>query len=285
MALDKGWHVAPTNNQDHHKGKWGNANDARDVILTDDFSEEGIYQAMRDMRMYATEDKNLELYYTVNGYQLGSSITEVPDKLDINVRVNDPDASDSISKVEVIVNSGKTAYTWDNQAELAKGELTCTLAPNYSYYYIRVTEGDGDLAVTAPVWVGEALKLGISSAVCETSTPVTNEELTLTTNLFNSESVDATVKSLTYTVNGSEVIGVDTNSYTIPASGSKDIEFKYTPSAAKLTKITVTAVVEQKQQDYTFTMDITLDVQDATKLAYIGIDAAHYNEYDVERTL
>ena len=27
MALDKGWHVAPTNNQDNHKGKWGNAND------------------------------------------------------------------------------------------------------------------------------------------------------------------------------------------------------------------------------------------------------------------
>ncbi|MGN0427026.1 MAG: CehA/McbA family metallohydrolase [Agathobacter sp.] len=279
MALDKGWHVAPTNNQDNHKGKWGNANDARDVILTDDFSEEGIYQAMRDMRMYATEDKNLELYYTVNGYQLGSSITEVPDKLDINVRVNDPDASDSISKVEVIVNSGKTAYTWDNKAELSKGELTCTLAPNYSYYYIRVTEGDGDLAVTAPVWVGDALKLGISSVECGTSTPVTNEELTLTTNLFNSESVDATVKSLTYTVNGSEVIGVDTNSYAIPASGSKDIKFKYTPTAAKLTKITVTAVVEQKQQEYTFTMDISLDVQDSGKLVYIGIDAAHYNEY------
>ncbi|MBQ5459582.1 MAG: peptidylprolyl isomerase, partial [Rhodocyclaceae bacterium] len=25
LALDKGWHVAPTNNQDNHKGRWGNA--------------------------------------------------------------------------------------------------------------------------------------------------------------------------------------------------------------------------------------------------------------------
>ena len=49
MALDKGWHLAPTNNQDNHKGRWGNANDARDVILTDDFSEEGIYDALRAM--------------------------------------------------------------------------------------------------------------------------------------------------------------------------------------------------------------------------------------------
>ena len=47
MALDKGWHLAPTNNQDNHKGRWGNANDARDVILTDDFSEQGIYDALR----------------------------------------------------------------------------------------------------------------------------------------------------------------------------------------------------------------------------------------------
>jgi len=279
MALDKGWHVAPTNNQDNHKGKWGNANDARDVVLTDNFTEEGIYQAIRDMRMYSTEDKNLEVYYTVNGYQLGSSITEVPEKLNINVSVNDPDASDSISKVEVIVNSGKVAYTWNTPSELASGELSCELDPSYSYYYIRITEGDGDLAVTAPVWVGDPLKLGISSVVCGTSTPVTEEELILTTTLFNSESKDATVKSLTYTVNGGEVIGVDTTGYTVSASGTLAVDFKYVPKAAKLTKITATAIVEQDGEEYTFTMDITLDIADATKLAYIGIDAAHYNEY------
>ena len=76
MALDKGWHLAPTNNQDNHQGKWGNANDARDVILTDNFTEEGIYDAIRALRMYATEDKNLELGYTVNGLMMGSSIND-----------------------------------------------------------------------------------------------------------------------------------------------------------------------------------------------------------------
>jgi hypothetical protein len=125
MALDKGWHVAPTNNQDNHKGKWGNANDARDVIITDDFTEEGLYEAIREMRMYSTEDKNLEITYTVNGLMLGSSIptADIPEKLNFNVEVYDPDKSDSISKVEVIVNSGKVAYTWDNQADLADGSL------------------------------------------------------------------------------------------------------------------------------------------------------------------
>ena len=278
MALDKGWHVAPTNNQDNHKGKWGNANDARDVILTDDFSEQGIYEAIRSHRMYATEDKNLEIYYTVNEQPLGSILEEIPEELSLSVQVSDPDRTDSISKVEVIVNSGRVAYAWDDPAELASGLLSCTLDPTYSYYYIRVTEGDGDMAVTAPVWVGETLKLGISSVVCGTSTPVTDEELTITTTLFNSESADAAVKSVNYT-SGGETLGVDAAGYTVPASGSLQIPFRYTPTAAKVMTITVTVLMEQKGVEYEYAMDVTLDVLDSAKLVYIGIDASHYNEY------
>ena len=278
MALDKGWHLAPTNNQDNHKGKWGNANDARDVILTDRFTEDGIYEALRALRMYATEDKNLELTYTVNGLMMGSSITEVPDKLNIEVTVNDPDASDSIAKVEVVANSGKVAYTWDNAAQLKSGKLSVTLDPSYSYYFIRVTQKDGDLAVTSPVWVGESLKLGISNMVCGTATPVTDEELTLTTTFFNSEGSDATIKSLTYSIGGT-VIGTDKTGYTLAKSSTLDVPFKYTPTAARVFTVQVTAVVEQGGNEYTFTKTVGLDVLDADSLVYIGIDASHYNEY------
>ena len=278
MALDKGWHLAPTNNQDNHKGKWGNANDARDVILADDFSEQGIYEAIRALRMYATEDKNLELTYTVNGLMMGSSITEVPDKLNIEVTVNDPDASDSIAKVEVVANSGKVAYTWDNAAQLRSGKLSATLDPSYSYYFIRVTQKDGDLAVTSPVWVGESLKLGISNMVCGTATPVTDEELTLTTTFFNSEDSDATIKSLTYSIGGT-VIGTDKTGYTLAKSSTLDVPFKYTPTAARVFTVQVTAVVEQGNNEYTFTKTVGLDVLNADSLVYIGIDASHYNEY------
>ena len=278
MALDKGWHLAPTNNQDNHQGKWGNANDARDVILTDNFTEEGIYDAIRALRMYATEDKNLELGYTVNGLMMGSRIETVPGKLDIEVSVYDPDRTDSIAKVEVVVNSGKVAHVWDDPAEFKSGTLSVTLAPEYSYYFIRVTQKDGDLAVTSPVWVGESLKLGISNLVCGTATPVTDEELTLTTTLFNSENADATVTSLVYSING-KVIGTDTAGYTIAAGSTLDIPFKWTPDQARVATVLVTAVVNQNNKDYTFTKTISLDVLDASKLVYIGIDASHYNEY------
>ena len=277
MALDKGWHVAPTNNQDNHKGRWGNANDARDVILTDDFSESGIYAALRARCMYATEDKNLEIDYTVNGNMMGS-IIDVPEKLNFEISFNDPDRTDSIAKVELVVNSGKVAYTWDSAADLTKGSVSVELAPEYTYYFVRVTEGDGDLAVTAPVWVGESLKLGISKAECGTSTPVTDEELTITTTFFNSEAKPATIKSITYAI-GSETIGTDTTGYTLAASSTQDVEFKYTPTKARIMTVKITAVIEQDGKEYTFTKDVTLDVLDASKLVYIGIDASHYNEY------
>ena len=277
MALDKGWHVAPTNNQDNHKGRWGNANDARDVILTDDFTEDGIYAALRARRMYATEDKNLELDYTVNGSMMGS-IIDVPEKLNFEISFNDPDRTDSIAKVELVVNSGKVAYTWDSAADLAKGSVSVELAPEYTYYFVRVTEGDGDLAVTAPVWVGESLKLGISKAECGTSTPVTDEELTITTTFFNSEAKPATIKSITYAIGG-ETIGTVTDPIALAASSTKDVEFKYTPTKARIMTVRITAVIEQDGKEYTFTKDVTLDVLDASKLVYIGIDASHYNEY------
>lgn len=277
MALDKGWHVAPTNNQDNHKGKWGNANDARDVILTDDFTEDGIYAALRARRMYATEDKNLDLDYTVNGNMMGS-IIDVPEKLNFEISFNDPDRTDSIAKVELVVNSGKVAYTWDSAADLAKGSVSVELAPEYTYYFVRVTEGDGDLAVTAPVWVGESLKLGISKAECGTSTPVTNEELTITTTFFNSEAKPATIKSITYAIGG-ETIGTVTDPIALAASSTQDVEFKYTPTKARIMTVRITAVIEQDGKEYTFTKDVKLDVLDASKLVYIGIDASHYNEY------
>ena len=132
------------------------------------------------------------------------------------------------------------------------------------------------------MWVGDTLKLGVSNLVSGTATPVTNEELTLTATLFNSEDADATVKSLTYTI-GNTVIGVDKGTdgkgYALAKSSTLDIPFKYTPTTARVFTVQVTAVVEQNNKEYTFTKTIELDVLDADSLVYIGIDASHYNEY------
>jgi hypothetical protein len=274
MALDKGWHVAPTNNQDNHKGKWGNANDARDVIITDNFTEQGIYDALKDRRVYATEDKNLEITYTVNDELMGSIIDEVPESLDLKVTLSDAD--DIIQKAEVIVNSGRVVHTWDVNAQ--SKELNVNLKPDYSYYYIRVTEKDGDLAVTAPVWVGKTKLLGISSVESSTATPVTGEEMTVKTILFNSESEDVAIKSLTYKLDGA-IIERKADAGIVAKGTTTEVAFEFTPEKAKMQTITVEVVLESGGLEYEFTKDLTLDVRDANKLVYIGIDGSHFNEY------
>ncbi len=278
LALDKGWHVAPTNNQDNHKGKWGNANDARDVVLAESLTEEAIYEAIRARRVYATEDKNLELTYSVNDLPMGTVIETVPEKLVFDISVQDPDSTDSTAKVELIVNSGKVAYTWDDAAVLATGVLTAELDPSYSYYYVRVTQADGDLAVTAPVWVGESLTLGIDSVTADSLTPVTGETVSLTAKLHNGEASDALVKSVTWSI-GSQVLAVDTTARTLSADSELDVTFAWTPETAKQTTITVTVVMELESSEYTFTATVDLDVRSADSLAYILVDASHNNEY------
>lgn len=277
MALDKGWHVAPTNNQDNHKGSWGNANDARNVIYADSLTEDGLFDAIRERRLYATEDKNLEISYTLDGHMMGSQLgtEDVGENVDIAVTVYDPDYNDAISKVEVVVNSGRVAYTWDSIP--ASGELSATIPADYSYYFIRVTQADGNLAVTAPVWVGEVLKLGIDSVTSDTANPVTGEELTITASLFNSETTAATAKSVVFSVDGE--VKYTAKDVSIAPNTRVGVPFKFTPDSARLQTVSVEATIEQGGNEYTFTGSIQIDVQDSSKLVYIGIDASHYNEY------
>ena len=278
LALDKGWHVAPTNNQDNHKGKWGNGNDARDVILAESLTEEAIYEAIRARRVYATEDKNLAITYTVNDLPMGTVIENVPEKLVFDITVQDPDATDSTVKAELIVNSGKVAYTWDDAEVLATGVLTAELDPSYSYYYVRVTQADGNLAVTAPVWVGQSLKLGIDSVTASNEAPVTGEEVTLTAKLHNGETADALVKSVTWSI-GAQVLAWDTTARDLTAGSELELSFNYVPETAKKTAVTATVVVELAGTEYTFSAAVELDVRSADDLAYILVDASHNNEY------
>ncbi|MDF2872306.1 MAG: nucleic acid binding OB-fold tRNA/helicase-type, partial [Anaerocolumna sp.] len=171
---------------------------------------------------------------------------------------------------------GRVVYSWDVNA-LSK-ELNVTLKPDYSYYYIRVKEKDGDIAVTAPVWVGSTKLLGISNVESSTSTPVTGEKMTVKTTLFNSEATDAVIKSLTYKLDGA-VIDQVSNAGTVAKGTNTSVNYDFTPAKAKVQTLTVEAVLTVGDQDYSFTKDLSLDIRDASKLVYIGIDGSHYNEY------
>ncbi|MBO4848135.1 MAG: hypothetical protein J5586_03180, partial [Clostridia bacterium] len=284
LALDMGWHVAPTNNQDNHKGKWGNSNTARDVIITDNFSEEGIYEAMRNMTMYATEDKNLEVYYTLNDCIMGTIIPENEEEpiesVSIYVSVNDPDG-EVIGRVSVIVNGGITAYT--EEVTGSSAVISATLPNDYSYYFIRVDQADGDIAVTAPVWVGDVSKVGISEVSTETVIPVKDEEMTFTTTLYDYEAEDFVIETVTYSLtvgqNDAVILGVVENPGTIASDSELQLNYSFTPVNLGKQTFTVTVVGYLGETMMQFAYSYEMDVLDPSELLDIGIDAGHANFY------
>ena len=284
LALDMGWHVAPTNNQDNHKGKWGNANTARDVIITDNFTEEGIYEAMRNMTIYATEDKNLEIYYTLNDNIMGTIIPEDEENpisaVNIFVSVNDPDG-EALSRVSVIVNGGITAYS--ETVSGSSAVIDTTLPNDYSYYFIRVEQADGDIAVTAPVWVGDVSKVGISDVTTETIIPVKDEEMTFTTTLYDYEADDFVIESVSYYIvvgqNDPVLLDVIENAGTIASNSELQLTYNFTPTAlgAQKFQVMVTGYLGETLMQFTYTYE--MDVLDPTELLDIGIDTGHANFY------
>jgi hypothetical protein len=151
QALDKGWHVAPTIGQDVHNGQWITCNEARTVVLAPSLTRANIYDALKYKRVYATEDRNLRLMYTVNGSIMGSILSN-PSNLNIVIDVTDPDAGDNISKIEILAN-GDVVVAFNNFSSNT-AHWAPTLNTQYKYYYVKVTMANGDYAFSAPVWTG-----------------------------------------------------------------------------------------------------------------------------------
>ena len=279
-ALDKGWHVAPTNNQDNHKGNWGDSNTARSVVLASDLTEKGIYDAIRNYRVYATEDNDLSIRYDLNGNAMGSILSK-QDAVEITAQISDPtDTADM--KVEVIVNGG---LVLDSQT-LTDGKDTVTFtfdSNDYSYYYLRVTQADQNIAVTAPVWTGEGVNAGISKTECDTALVVKDEAVNLSSELYNNAGSDMTVQSLTYAVGDEPIYTADVSEIgangVIASGDTATVTFSHTFTNAGKTTVDVTMTATIGGTQYTFTSVLQLTVTDESLVTRVLVDGTHWNDY------
>lgn len=282
-ALDKGWHVAPTNNQDNHKGNWGDSNTARSVVLTEDLSEESIYDAMKNYRVYATEDNDLSILYTLNGYAMGTILGD-QEAVDIRAEISDPTDTSGTTKVEVIVNGGQVLASKSFEGGSATVEFD-NLTSSYGYYYLRITQADKNIAVTAPVWVGESVNAGVSSTESDVALPVKGDEIQISSQIYNNTNADMIIESLTYTVEGegtplhtADLSQIGTSG-TVASRTSDTYGFKYTADTAGGFNINVEMKVTIGGEAYTFTDVLKLKVSDPAIATRVLIDGTHYNDY------
>ena len=280
-ALDKGWHVAPTNNQDNHKGNWGDSNTARSVVLASGLTEEGIYDAIRNYRVYATEDNDLSILYALNGNAMGSILSKQENGVTLTAQITDPtDTADM--KVEVIVNGGLVIGT--QTVTGGSGTVTFHFDSNeYSYYYLRITQADQNIAVTAPVWTGESVNAGIAATECDTALVVKGEAVTLSSELYNNAGSGMTVQSVEFSVDGKTVYTADistigTNGF-IPSGGTATVSFPYAFASAGKTTVDVAMTATIGGTEHTFTSVLQLTVTDESLVTRVLVDGTHYNDY------
>jgi hypothetical protein len=150
-ALNNGWHIAPDGSDDTHNPNWGNVK-SWTGILAPGLSKRNVLDALKNRRCYSTLDRNCRLTFQVNGAPMGEIIREPVEEVKVEVGVDDPDAGDAAAKIELF-EDGVVLPTDEPNAAKRNWVTTCTPKPGKHYYFTKVTQKDGNLLWSAPVWV------------------------------------------------------------------------------------------------------------------------------------
>ena len=147
-ALFNGWQIGASGSEDNHSGTWGSSN-YRLAILAEYNTRDDLYSALGARRFYSTLDKNLQLSFRVNGFEMGSSIAGGSSQCVVEAADGD---NEGFLQVEVIHN-GDVVYIRDVAGQ-THPTVTCDLFTQQGdYIYCKVTQNDGGEAISSPVFI------------------------------------------------------------------------------------------------------------------------------------
>ena len=151
-ALEAGYHIAFTTNQDNHCANWGASYTNRTGVLIPNgtaLTQASFIAALQARRVFATMDKGSQLVLTANGHIMGDRFTN----------------SGSLNLVANFASSGGKTVTTSLIYEGVPGRngtvtqlstsanTTITPANGEHFYYAKVTQNDGNILWSAPIWV------------------------------------------------------------------------------------------------------------------------------------
>ncbi|SFU64791.1 hypothetical protein SAMN05216552_1006221 [Pseudoduganella namucuonensis] len=151
--LEAGYHLAFASNQDNHCANWGMSYTNRTGVLIPEgeaLTMGSFLQAIRARRVFATMDKQARLILTANGRLMGERFDN-SGPLTLEVRHLNT-AGVGASALSIVAGvPGKPG----SSAPLpgAAAVTTITPEPGEHFYYARLTQEDGKLLWSAPVWV------------------------------------------------------------------------------------------------------------------------------------
>jgi hypothetical protein len=145
-ALDKGYRLGFQASSDHISTHMSYA-----CILAEEFSRQGLVDAMRKRHTYAATDNIVLDVRLGNLGIMGDEVRTGAPRLDVVVLGTGPiDQVDIIRNGEVVhterPGKAEARFRWDDAAPLRGRDKP-------SYYYVRVQQKDGQMAWASPIWV------------------------------------------------------------------------------------------------------------------------------------
>jgi hypothetical protein len=150
--LEAGYHVAFSSNQDNHCANWGASYTNRTAVLVPDgtpLTQASFIDALKARRVFATMDKGSQLVLTANGHLMGERFSNSgPLALDVKFASS---AGKTVASVDIMegVPGRKGTVTRLSSSPAT----TFTPAAGEHFYYAKLTQADGNILWSAPVWV------------------------------------------------------------------------------------------------------------------------------------
>jgi len=163
--LNAGFKLSPTADQDNHFVTHGSVTDHRTGLLAATLTKQAVLDAIRARRTYASQDKNLQVHFTINGAPMGATLAAAAaTPLNIVVRLHDPDEAQA--EYRVSLRRDVVGGEVDARTELAHVDVVGNGDVRFDqfqhtadgeYFLVQIVQNnstDGaDQVWTGPIWV------------------------------------------------------------------------------------------------------------------------------------
>ncbi len=122
------------------------------AVVTKELSRKGIFDALRSRHCYATTGERIYLDFRINGHPMGSDLN-ITGSGKVNISI-EAAGTNKFERIEILKNS-HVFYSCCPNGKMVTS-LQCTdenLNAGTSYYYIRITQLDNEMAWSSPIWV------------------------------------------------------------------------------------------------------------------------------------
>ena len=170
-GLNKGYRFGLVASGDSHDGRPGTSDWMRlrrgfpnglVAVHAKELTRETIFDALWDRHCYGTTGARIILFFGLNGAHMGDELSGAEHKRRRVLQVR-AIGTGPIAAVDVVRNgrevhtlrpaSDEVEFEWEDRDDFDRVCLTGYDGKPFVYYYVRVTQADGEIAWSSPIWI------------------------------------------------------------------------------------------------------------------------------------